>query len=216
MHWNNVQFLFFNPTLLGNTTFGVNGPNYHVKGVEAQFSARVDRRPDHPRARLLQRRHPGELALPDEQHPGAAPTFGKCITQVDPKGSSASAALRQSVRRAGHGAGLLAEVPGQHPRPLRLERWATTSAFVMVGGSYTGSMFNQPATYPSGDGVLIPNTTLSALPAAGLHAPSTPRSASPRTSGTPSSTAPTWATPTPARSPRRPSSSSPRCRCGRG
>ena len=26
MQWNNVQFLFFNPPYLGNTTFGVNGP----------------------------------------------------------------------------------------------------------------------------------------------------------------------------------------------
>ena len=41
MKWDNVQFLFFNPTELGNTTFGVNGPSYDVKGVEAQFVARV-------------------------------------------------------------------------------------------------------------------------------------------------------------------------------
>ena len=26
MQWNNVQFLFFNPPYLGNTTFGLNGP----------------------------------------------------------------------------------------------------------------------------------------------------------------------------------------------
>ena len=39
MQWNNVQFLFFNPPYLGNTTFGVNGPDYHVKGLEAQFQA---------------------------------------------------------------------------------------------------------------------------------------------------------------------------------
>ena len=44
MQWNNVQFLFFNPPYLGNTTFGVNGPDYHVKGVEAQFAAAADRR----------------------------------------------------------------------------------------------------------------------------------------------------------------------------
>ena len=29
----------------------------------------------------------------------------------------------------------------------------------MVGVSYTGSMFNQPATYTSGEGVVVPNTT---------------------------------------------------------
>ncbi|MEI9965405.1 MAG: TonB-dependent receptor [Caulobacteraceae bacterium] len=39
MKWEDVQFLFFNPLYLGNTTFGVNGPDYDVKGVEAQFVA---------------------------------------------------------------------------------------------------------------------------------------------------------------------------------
>jgi hypothetical protein len=29
-----------------------------------------------------------------------------------------------------------------------------------VGGNYVGSMYNEPATYPSGAGVLVPNTTL--------------------------------------------------------
>ena len=29
----------------------------------------------------------------------------------------------------------------------------------MADANYTDSMFNQPATYPSGNGVLIPNTT---------------------------------------------------------
>ena len=33
-------------------------------------------------------------------------------------------------------------------------------AFATVGTSYVGSMYNQLATYPSGEGVLIPSTTL--------------------------------------------------------
>ena len=32
-------------------------------------------------------------------------------------------------------------------------------AYAIIGGSYIGSMWNQPATYPSGEGVLIPSTT---------------------------------------------------------
>ena len=40
MNWKNVQFLFYNPTQLGNTTFGVNGPNYRVRGGEVQLTAR--------------------------------------------------------------------------------------------------------------------------------------------------------------------------------
>ena len=33
-------------------------------------------------------------------------------------------------------------------------------AFVQAAGSYTGSMYNEPSTYPSGAGVLLPTTTL--------------------------------------------------------
>ncbi len=51
MQWNNVQFLFFNPPYLGNTTFGLNGPNYHVKGMEAQFQALLADGPDRVRVR---------------------------------------------------------------------------------------------------------------------------------------------------------------------
>ena len=40
MRWNNVQFLFFQPTVTGNTTFATNGPTYDIKGVELQFVAR--------------------------------------------------------------------------------------------------------------------------------------------------------------------------------
>jgi outer membrane receptor protein involved in Fe transport len=39
--WKNVQSGIFNPALFGNTTFGVNGADYRVKGVELQLTARV-------------------------------------------------------------------------------------------------------------------------------------------------------------------------------
>ncbi|MBS0367355.1 MAG: TonB-dependent receptor [Proteobacteria bacterium] len=39
--WNHVQTGLFNPLLLGNTTFGVNGANYRVRGLELQLNARV-------------------------------------------------------------------------------------------------------------------------------------------------------------------------------
>ena len=38
MQSNNVQMQFFNPLVLGNTTFGVNGPNYKVDGAELQLT----------------------------------------------------------------------------------------------------------------------------------------------------------------------------------
>src|SRR6202041_2664268 len=41
MHWSNVQYVFFDPVHLGNTTFDVNGPSYTIKGGELQVAARV-------------------------------------------------------------------------------------------------------------------------------------------------------------------------------
>jgi iron complex outermembrane receptor protein len=41
MKWENVQLSLFEPSVLGNTTFNVNGPNYIIKGFEAQFVARI-------------------------------------------------------------------------------------------------------------------------------------------------------------------------------
>ena len=39
--WKGVQSGIFNPALFGNTTFGVNGADYQVKGFELQLTARV-------------------------------------------------------------------------------------------------------------------------------------------------------------------------------
>jgi len=39
--WSNVQTAIFNPQYFGNTTFGLNGPDYEVKGLELQLTARV-------------------------------------------------------------------------------------------------------------------------------------------------------------------------------
>ena len=106
MQWNNVQFLFFNPPYLGNTTFGVNGPNYHVKGVEGQFTALLSEGLYALRVRLLQRRHAGGIALSGEQYPDLANLWQ--LHHADhPQGFDNAGALRQSIRRAGHGSRLL-------------------------------------------------------------------------------------------------------------
>ncbi|HTV53230.1 MAG TPA: TonB-dependent receptor [Steroidobacteraceae bacterium] len=39
MQWSNVQLSLFEPTVLGNTTFNVNGPSFDIKGFEVQFDA---------------------------------------------------------------------------------------------------------------------------------------------------------------------------------
>ena len=38
MNWENVQTLIYNPPVYGNTTFGLTGPNYEIKGGELQLA----------------------------------------------------------------------------------------------------------------------------------------------------------------------------------
>jgi outer membrane receptor protein involved in Fe transport len=157
MRWTNVQLLFFNPTELGNTTFGVNGPSYDVKGVEAQVIALVTD------GLTLQ----GSASYNDATQANSpclvnnvvgSPGFGTCITQVFQKGVNAVVPFQNPFGAPG-------TVPAFSPKfqgNLRARYdWSMDgyNAFAMTGVNYTGSMFNQPATYLSGDGVTIPNTT---------------------------------------------------------
>jgi len=152
MQWDNVQFLFFNPTQLGNTTFAVNGPNYEVKGIEAQFVARVTD------GLTVQ----GSLSANDdtqtnspclEDNIPASADFGQCITEV--KGKTFINPF-----------GSIGSVPAFSPKIEGNARarydWSMGSSNYFVQGdvNYIGSMYNEPATYASGTGVLIPNTTL--------------------------------------------------------
>jgi iron complex outermembrane recepter protein len=41
MDWKSIQVPLFDPSILGNTTFVVNGPSYKVKGIELQLVARL-------------------------------------------------------------------------------------------------------------------------------------------------------------------------------
>jgi iron complex outermembrane receptor protein len=151
MDWTNVQFLFFDPTQLGNTTFGVNGPNYNIKGVEAQVVARVTD------GLTVQ----GSVSYDDAVQTNSpclmdniagTPFLGKCITTVNgapfqnPFGSIGSTPAFSPKWQGNVRARYDWDVDGFHP-------------YVTAGLNYTGGMYNQPATYLSGVGVLIPNTT---------------------------------------------------------
>jgi iron complex outermembrane recepter protein len=41
MKWKDQQLSLFAPTILGNTTFNTNGPDFNIKGFEVQFVARL-------------------------------------------------------------------------------------------------------------------------------------------------------------------------------
>ncbi|QUD89169.1 TonB-dependent receptor [Phenylobacterium montanum] len=159
MQWENVQFLFFNPTQLGNTTFGVNGPNYEVKGVEAQFVGRVTHELTVQGSAsyndATQANSPclvANIATPAGDTDPNRAKVGQCITEV--KGNPFQNPF-----------GSVGSTPAFSPKfqgtiRARYEREiGDKTAFATVGANYTGSMFNQPATYQSGEGVTIPTTT---------------------------------------------------------
>jgi outer membrane receptor protein involved in Fe transport len=151
MRWNNVQFLFFQPTVTGNTTFATNGPTYDIKGVELQFVGRplegVTLSGSATYNDNVEAKAPcliGNIA--------ASPTFGKCITQF--KGNP-------YPNPFGVVGGRAAFSPEWQGNALARYDWSLGDylAFAQIGVSYTGGMWNQPANYVSGNGILVPSTT---------------------------------------------------------
>jgi len=157
MEWDNVQLLFFNPTELGNTTFGVNGPNYNVDGGELQVVAKVTDGLTVQGSATYNHDAQANSPCLTGNIPGT-PVFGQCITQIVQKGVGLVPFQNPF--------GAVGTVPAFSPAFQGDIRgrydWdvGDYKAHVQVGGSYTGSMFNQPATYTSGAGVVVPNTTL--------------------------------------------------------
>jgi len=161
MHWNKVQTLFFNPLYLGNTTFGVNGPDYKVDGLELQGTWRLTD------AFSLQGagswNHPSQLNSPClVGNISGTAAYGQCITQVLVKGVGVIAVQNLF--------GAPGTVPAFAPKAefnLRARydfEFNGYKAYAMVGGNHISSMYNQPATYQSGDtyqqayGVAFPPT----------------------------------------------------------
>ena len=164
MEWDNTQFGFYNPTELGNTSFLTNGPDYLIDGAEIQFIARPF---DTPLLHGLtvqgsaSYNHDFQSTSPClVSNATGSPTLGQCITQVQAKGAAAATPFANPF-------GTLNSTPAFSPdweANLRARYEFNLvddyRGFVQAAGSYTGSMYNEPSTYPSGAGVVVPNTTL--------------------------------------------------------
>ena len=156
MQWNNVQMQFFNPLVLGNTTFGVNGPNYKVDGAELQFDARITEGFSLMGSGSFNRSKQTTSPCLVGNIPNT-PSYGACITEVIIAG--------QGLQPFANPFGQEGSEPAFSPRSqfnLRARYdWSFNGgykAFAMAGASHMGSMYNQPATYPSGEGVIYPTT----------------------------------------------------------
>ncbi len=169
MEWKDTQIGFFNPAAgFGNTAFGTNGPTYHIKGASAQIVAR-------PAGGLTVQ---GSATYNDSKQANApcfiannpaASSFGKCITQVLVGG-----VVKPVQSPFGDIGGITPFSPHfQGNVRVRYEFDGPASAqwFVAAGVNYTSSMYNQPATYPSGNvagngsvlgpnGIIVPATTV--------------------------------------------------------
>lgn len=157
MIWQNVQFNFFNPQYLGNITFALNGPNYDVKGVEAQFVSRLADGLTLQGSGAYNENTVANSRCLVDNIPGTA-AFGQCISEIISKTSHVLTPFANPYGVPGSVAAFSPKFQGN--MHLRYD-WTVDNynPYAMVGVSYTGSMFNQPSTYKSGDGVLIPDTT---------------------------------------------------------
>ena len=161
MDWKDVQTLIYNPTAYGNTTFGVNGPTYRVKGFELQVTAKVT--DGLTLMASLSDNSASQLTSPCIRSAGvtgytpANPiAAGACISQV--RSGSENVALTNPL-------GAVGDTPAFSPK-LQYNLHARYDwqagdykAFALVGMNHIGDQYNTPSSFPSGDNVLIPYTT---------------------------------------------------------
>jgi outer membrane receptor protein involved in Fe transport len=156
MNWDNVQFALFDPPFSINTTFVTNGPSYRVLGLEAQVVARIaDGLTVQGSASYNNDTQTVSPCLVDNI--STSPNFGKCITTALEHGNPTPVPFENPF-------GAVGSVPPFSPQfqgNIRVRYdfdVASYKAFVQAGVNYTGASFNEPASYGSGIGVVVPTT----------------------------------------------------------
>lgn len=161
MDWKDVQTLIYNPPVYGNTTFGLTGPTYRVKGAELQLAFK-------PTDNLtlmgnVSRNDAKQTTSPcirsagvTSTTPGNPTPLGACITQV--RTGNHNEAVQNAL-------GAVGSTPAFSPKLQYNVRvrydWTFNDykTFAQVGMSHVDDMANQPSSFASGDGVLVPTTT---------------------------------------------------------
>jgi iron complex outermembrane receptor protein len=154
MDWDNAQIALFQPCCLGNTTFLLNGPNYTIKGVEAQFVGRVvEGFTVQGAITYNDNTQSNSPCLTDNE--AASPTLGQCITEIKGK---------PFANPFGVAGGVSAFSPQWQANLRGRYEWMVSDfkAFATLSGNYTGKMYNQPANYTPGttpSEIPVPDTT---------------------------------------------------------
>ncbi len=154
MEWKNVQLALYQPCCLGNTTFLVNGPDYRVKGMEVQFTARVTDQFTLQGSGSYNDNYQTNSPCLIGNEPGS-PTLGKCITEIKGK---------PFVNPFGVEGGVSAYSPKFQGNLHGRYDWdyREYKPFATADINYVGEQFTQPANYTPQDSpseIPIPDTT---------------------------------------------------------
>ena len=160
MDWKGVQTLIYNPPVSGNTTFGVEGPDYRIKGVELQIVARVtDGLTVQGSVSHNDSSQTNSPCLKSSNKVANNPTpIGSCITEVWSSALSKNVPLLNPL-------GAVGSTPAFSPTieyNIRARYDWSLDAYKMffsVGAQHVGDMQNEPSSFGSGAGVLNPTTT---------------------------------------------------------
>ena len=158
MKWTDVQIALYQPCCLGNTTFLVNGPNYTIKGLELQATARPWEGLTLDGSATYNENKQSNSPCLKNDVPGS-PTQGQCITSV-----FTSNGTIPFTNPFGVEGGTSAFSPKVQANLRARYEWNVASYRAFASGdiSYTGSMWTQPANYVLGTDPAqnpVPNTT---------------------------------------------------------
>lgn len=144
-NWDNVQVGFFDPGETGNLTFGTNGQNYRVRGLETSIVAVVAQGLTVQGAASWNRSEQTNSPALIDNNP-LSNNFGKPITQAC--GATGCAPLNNLFGPVGG--------PSANSPPLQFNlrvryEWSVNdyNAFVQVGGSHIAHSFTQGGSNPS-------------------------------------------------------------------
>jgi len=158
MVWNNPPINIFNPAGgYGNTSFQTNGPSYHIKGAEAQVVARPVDGVSIQGGITYNDSKQSSAPLLTVNNP-ASVNYGQPLTSYYSKGNEIS--VQSPFGSIGSVTPFAPKVQANIRGRYDWQGKGDLGWFVSGGVSYTGGMWNQPSTYPSGAGVAVPGSTI--------------------------------------------------------
>jgi iron complex outermembrane recepter protein len=160
MVWNNPPVNIFNPAGgYGNTSFQTNGPSYHIKGTEVQIVARPMTGLSIQGSATYNQSKQSSAPLLTVDNP-ASVNYGQPLTYYYPTVGGAKTSVSSPFGSIGSVSPFSPTLEANLRSRYEWVGKEGLSWFVGGGVTYTGPMWNQPSTYPSGDGVTAVTTTV--------------------------------------------------------